>query len=94
MPYIFSRRGHRNTFFSVKVRRVISVIRGRLLKEAARPVSALTEVLGHEEFIRTIGWSHICQVHWVPFTTSEKMQKKLSFSNIAINDFDAEKSAR
>ena len=45
MPYIFSGRGHRNTFFSVKVRRVISVIRGRLLKEAAQSVSAPAEHL-------------------------------------------------
>ena len=44
-----------NTFFSVKVRRVISVIRGRLLKEAAQSLSAPAETSGCEDFIRTIG---------------------------------------
>ena len=55
MPYIFSWRGHRNTFFSVKVQRVISVIRDRLLKEAARSVSTLTEASCYGAFLRTIG---------------------------------------
>ena len=52
--HFFSERTQ-NTFFSVKVRRVISVIRGRLLKEAAQSVSALTEAPGCGDFIRTIG---------------------------------------